>query len=223
MKIIPPEAIDVIDRLAIDIVILNEYTDGEDREPFKNSLRQIGYDDILISRKIGRSNQVLTASKVELGLGEIVAPDFGNSSRTNFLHVVLRSLGLEIVGLRCPAYRVRRDLNAYWNDLRFIIDTVASRPIIFIGDFNGDPDGKKSPAGTHLAELRAAGWNVPAPEGEWSYISHDGSKRSRLDYVVASSRVRVECARYITEVGEIVLAGPLDRSPISDHAALAGC
>jgi len=100
------------------------------------------------------------------------------------------------------------------------MDMAIEKPVVFVGDFNGDPDGKKSPAGTHLAELRSSGWRVPSPEGEWSYISHDGSRRSRLDHVAASPVVQVTNARYVTTVEEIVLAGPSEVSPISDHAAL---
>ena len=221
MKEIPTEAVDVIDRLDADVVLLNEYTDGEIREPFKESLGRIGYDHIFVSGKIGRSNQILIASKVELHLGEIGAPDFDDSSRTNFLHVVMPSIGLGIVGLRCPAYTTRRDLENYWNELRPTIEKSIVQSIVFIGDFNGDPDGKKSPAGTHLLDLRDIGWQVPAPEGEWSYISHNGERRSRLDHLAASPEVRISGTKYITEIGGIVLAGPSAVSPISDHAALS--
>ena len=166
MKRIPPEVIDVIDRLDVDLLVLNEYADGDGREPFKDALRQIGYNNILVSRKIGRSNQVLISSTDELDMGEIFAPDFDGSSRTNFLHILMPAVELNIVGLRCPAYKLRRDLKTYWEELRPIIDMAAAKPIVFVGDFNGDPDGKKSSAGTQLAELRSSGWRVPAPEGE---------------------------------------------------------
>lgn len=220
MKAIPHETVSAIYKLDVDLVILNEYTDGDRREPFKESLRDIGFSNILISQKIGRSNQVLIASKLDLEAGKLAAPTIGDSSRTNFLHVVLPSIGLNVVGLRCPMIKPRRDLNSYWDELRTIIDTTGLDPVVFIGDFNGDPDGKKSPAGTHLSELRANGWHVPAPVGDWSYISFDGSKRSRLDHVAGSPNIKVTAANYVTRVDETLLAGLSSEKPISDHAAL---
>lgn len=220
MKEIPVATIDVINRHHADIVILNEHTDGESREPFKAALGELGYASILGSDKIGRSNQVLIASRRGINPGEIAAPDLDDCSKTNFLHVVVPSIGLNIVGLRCPAYTEGKELSAYWDELRPIIDDSVSERIIFMGDFNGDPDGKRSPAGVNLMELCEAGWRVPAPDGEWSYISHNGKSRSRLDHVSASTEVIIRNARYVTEANGIIIAGTGNSNPISDHAIL---
>ena len=166
MKTIPPGTIDAIDQLKADVLVLSEYADGNVRDQFKAKLREVGYRDVFISEKIGRQNQVLIACKTAAVLGGIKAPVFDDSSATNFLHVHIPACELSIVGLRCPAYKAQRDLTAYWRELRKVIDSCVSEQIVFIGDFNGDPDGRRSPAGVHLSALRDEGWNVPSPGGD---------------------------------------------------------
>lgn len=220
MKVVPPAVTVAIKNLGADIVVLNEYTDGERREYFKSSLEEIGYGSLIVSTKLGRENQVLIASRMPIEHGEITAPGFDDSARTNFLHVLAPEWGLDIVGVRCPAYKRRKDLSLYWSELQTIMSAAAERRAVFIGDFNGDPDRPKTPAGRHLAGLRRKGWAVPSPAGEWSYISHDARRRSRLDFVAATPSTKILTASYIHEVLGIVLAGPAESKPISDHAAL---
>jgi len=220
MKVVPPRAIDALESLAADVVVLNEYTDGEAREWFKNALREIGYQNIVVSTKLGKQNQVLIASRMPIIQGDIAPPAFDDSARTNFLHIVVPEWELDIVGLRCPAYLRRKDLSLYWSELRAIMNAAAARRALFVGDFNGDPDRPTTPAGKHLAELRSAGWTIPSPTGEWSYVSHDAGRRSRLDHVAGTPGVKVLATSYVHEVSGIVLAGPAESKPVSDHAAL---
>lgn len=123
--------------------------------------------------------------------------------------------GIEIVGLRAPAYRNRAETMAYWRALTPIIWKCASRPIFFIGDFNVDPATPQSPAYTLFSSLVQAGWHLPVVAGAWSYVSG-----SRIDHVLSSQPVEVSRCEYVKEIGDRVLAASGAGGGISDHAAL---
>lgn len=102
-----------------------------------------------------------------------------------------------------------------------IIHGSSSRPIIFLGDLNADPDNKKSTGGKALKILDVTDkWFIPRPEGEWSYISSDGKRSSRIDHAICSTSLDNVMAKYVYKINSITLAGPKVTGPISDHAAL---
>ena len=207
MKDIPSHVLTIIGAIGPDLVVLNEYVDGPNRESFKDGLRSLGFENISTSEKIGRSNQVLMASIGTHKQGEIDPPDLDSSSVTNFKHVICAGDNLEVVGVRAPAYTSGKELREYWCSLLDIIRKSRNKRILFLGDFNCDPCKPTTPGGKALSNLRAEGWNVPDPEGEWSYTSWDGQKSSSIDHVVASPSVGKIQARYIKYINSCIVAG----------------
>lgn len=219
-KNIPVEAIEGIRLLDADVLVLTEFVDGLSRITFKESLVEMGYTHISISSRITNNNQVLIASKTPFITGDLMPPTTTEDAATNFLHQILPNHGLEVVGIRPPSYKSKDDLQDYWYQLSNIIDYTQDRAIVFIGDLNCDPFLGRSSGSLALKKLRSAGFIIPNPEGLWSYISYNGTRSSRIDHAVVSSKVNCCKASYITRYGDIILAGPNYEKPISDHAAL---
>lgn len=220
MKEIPASVLSIIDKLAPDMLVLNEYVDGDERTSFKSGLKEIGFTHISVSRKMDRQNQVLMTSKVEHAPGDLEPPSYDGASIANFLHVILPHFDIEIVGLRAPMYKKRQELKSYWSELLSIIRPTISRNIIFIGDFNCNPDISNTPGAEAINLLREDGWRVPPPYGDWSYISYNGQKRSRLDHALCSPGVGDISGTYISKLDSYIIAGPTEQNPISDHAIL---
>jgi hypothetical protein len=211
-----PRFVEVIDKLRPEVITLNEYVHGSTREPLVEALARIGLIHIEISKRVLSNNQVLIASRTPLHVGDLLGPsteDGGGES--NFLHVNVPDFGLEIVGVRAPAYASTVTLDDYWQKLAGIIRSTRERRIVFIGDLNADPEVSNNPGARYLAVLRAEGWNIPFPSGAWSHISG-----TRIDHAVASPAVTGVNAQYMTQLGDIDLASRNTATRISDHAAL---
>jgi len=220
MKKIPTSVLSIINEISPDLLVLNEYVDGDERIHFKYGLKENGFTHISISNKFDRQNQVLIASRVKHKRGDLKPPSYDESSITNFLHVALPIFGIEVVGIRVPAYKKAGELKSYWGELLSIIRSTKSRNIVFVGDFNCDPEISKTPGAKVLKLLREEGWKIPPPYGNWSYISYNGQRRSRLDYTLASPAVDDISGTYISKLGSYIIAGPKEKNPISDHAIL---
>lgn len=220
MKRIPDHVLTVIDELSPDLVTLNEYVDGDERTPFKKGLREIGFPHISVSQKYKRQNQVLIASKTEHKRGDLRPPLYDEAAISNFLHVIVPTFAIEVVGLRAPAYKRTQDQKIYWSDLLAIFKSVAARRIVFVGDFNCNPVNSNTPGARSLNQLCKEGWELPIPSGPWSYISCNGRKRSALDYALCSPAVENLSGTYISAVGSCLVAGTKEQNPISDHAVL---
>jgi hypothetical protein len=121
---------------------------------------------------------------------------------------------MEIVGMRVPSESTKE----YWGTLCNVIHSAAARQIAFVGDFNADPRLDRHIGCTFMCDLIARGWQIPTPDGPWSYISPKGTT-SQIDHAVVSPSLRVTKAISVSEIGGIVLAGA-ESSSISDHAAL---
>jgi endonuclease/exonuclease/phosphatase family metal-dependent hydrolase len=234
-----PRLIDAVRALDADVLVLNEYvhrTPDPSRASFLSALLAMGYRDPIISSQILRNpgavgekpklnNQVLIAAKVEVEQGSLRGPAMVESGgETNFLHVRLAG-GLEIVGMRVPSYD-GANLSAYWKKFLEILQSSQDRSILYVGDMNANPDEPGRGGGAKLAALRAAGWQVPRPSGEWSFEAG-----TSIDHAIASSRFPAISARYVSEVAGLTLArrNSPKRHPnsaidaegtISDHAAL---
>lgn len=220
-KTIPTGVIDVIRSLCPDILILNEYVDGPSRDLFKSELGRIGLGEIEISHASRGQNQILIASRFTHTPGDLQPPDITEHSKTNFLHRRFANSALEVVGIRVPAFKEPELQRAYWRMLSEIVLSVGSRRIVFIGDFNANPERPSTVGGASMCELRQKGWQIPVPDGAWSYTSHDGSQTSRIDHAIVSTQIVVESARYCYYENGIQIAGPKTVEPLSDHAALS--
>jgi endonuclease/exonuclease/phosphatase family metal-dependent hydrolase len=216
-----------------DVLVLTEFVDGPSREHVHATLEGLGFSrkpvvsDRYHTPRGLPHNQVLITARVPLKRGDLEIPALGvpgaeAAARPNFLHAKLPSAGLEIVGLRAPAYKVSAERKAYWRAVREIAATADTRDLrlVLIGDLNASP-AHQSPGGQALRHLRQVGWQVPNPVGDWSYRRR-GAKSppvtSKIDHVIARPPVRVLTAEWVTEVGGHALAGREDAP--SDHAAL---
>ena len=213
---INPRFSEYVDKLSPDILTLNEYVHGSTRGHFIETLGAIGLTHVKCSVRIRSNNQVLIASRLPFESGDLVGPDTedgGGSS--NFLHITFPDSGLAVVGIRVPAYEKKSVLEDYWTKLLALIRSTQNREIVFLGDFNADPDMPKSFAGATLAALRSLGWQIPAPSGSWSFVSG-----SRIDHVVAGPGIGGLQAAYVAELDNAVLASRDTLNRVSDHAAL---
>lgn len=213
---INPRFAEYVEKLSPNVLTLNEYVHGSTRGHFIEALAAIGLTQVKVSMRIRSNNQVLIASRLPFELGDLVGPDTedgGGSS--NFLHIIFPDSGLEVVGIRVPAYEKKSVLDDYWTKLLALICATKHRRIVFLGDFNADPDTPKSFAGAKLAGLRSHGWQVPAPSGSWSFVSG-----SRIDHVVAGPGISGLQAAYVSELDNVALASRDTLNRVSDHAAL---
>ena len=199
-----------------DVLVLNEFVDGATRSALKAALAGQGLAHVRSSDRIGRHNQVLIASKTSLESGSVIPAALDETATSNFLSVRTGTSDLEVVGLRTPAYKTKKDKERFWQALDSTIRPATSLPIIFIGDLNADPNDAKSPGGRTLATLRQGGWQIPEPEGDWSFARKD--VRTRIDHAVVSPRLRVVKATYCSTIGDLVCAGP--HPALYDHAPL---
>ena len=225
--------IGAIRALDAQVLVLNEYVHDEGdagRKVLFAALADTGYGMLELSEQIERNpggeggrlklnNQVLIASRLRMKRGSLRGPRMEESAgETNFLHVVLGN-GLEVVGMRVPMYD-RRRMELYWEKFGQILDGAANRRIVFLGDLNVKLEAPGKWAAGRLTALRAGGWQVPIAEGEWSF---EGG--SRIDHTIASPSFPAIRARYVAQVGEVVLArlrgeASSAAAPVSDHAAL---
>ena len=216
---IPSSFVPAIRELSPDLLILNEYVHGTSRQDVLRDLNHIGLTSLLVSQRLNGNNQVLMLSRYELVQGSLNGPvskDQGGES--NFLHVLLPRQRIEVVGLRAPAY-TGEDLCLYWTNLMALIRNCKARSILFVGDFNTDPDQRRRTAAKHLRALRAEGWSLPSPAGAWSYISPKGNG-TRIDHVLASPALQLNRAEYVSAIGTMVLASPRKAERVSDHTPL---
>jgi endonuclease/exonuclease/phosphatase family metal-dependent hydrolase len=139
----------------------------------------------------------------------------GGAGESNFLHVKLPAAGMEVVGLRAPAYETSAELKAYWEQLAALVRSTFERRIVWIGDLNADPDTPSRIGGRHLAELERQGWQLPRPSGPWSFV-----KGTRIDHVLLSPSVPFVSAEYVTSIGGLDVASNDRAARVSDHAAL---
>lgn len=91
---------------------------------------------------------------------------------------------------------------------------------MYIEDFNCDPNKPRLTGGKVLGALRQKGWCIPTLDGDWSYTSYNGKRRSRLDHVSLSPSAGSVTAEYLTTFGSHVAAGTNAQQPVSDHAVL---
>lgn len=215
---IPAQFLDAVTLLSPDVLVLNEYVHGESRAQMIAGLERSGFPAVSVSPRIPGQNQVLVASRSSHWSGDLAGPATTSAATVNFLHVALA--GLEVVGMRAPAYSNSTQLEAYWKETESLITRTVARRIVFIGDMNCDPDRPRKPGGRALKRLREAGWQIPTPIGEWSFIGKDGTKTSRIDHGICSPTLVRPIATYVTRLNGLVLAGQHSDKAISDHAPL---
>jgi hypothetical protein len=218
-KEVPTQFFDAVALLHPEVLVLNEYVYGEKHaEKMRAGLERIGFPAVSVSPRIPGQNQVLLASRAPHLSGDLVGPATTPAATVNFLHVAMSDL--EVVGMRAPAYSNSSQLEDYWTETESLIMRTVTRRIVFIGDMNCDPDRPLKPGGRALKRLRDAGWLIPTPIGEWSFIGKDGTKFSRIDHCICSPALVRPIATYVYRINGLILAGQTSDKAISDHAAL---
>lgn len=202
-----------------DVLLLNEYVHAGERDALMAFLDDAGLRHLELSERVGKNNQVLIASRFPMVVGDLKGPmtDDG-AGESNFLHVRLAEQSIDIVGIRVPAYAQARMLHDYWQRFADLVQHHKNAKILFIGDFNADPDGKSHIGSVYLARLREQGWHIPRADGLWSFVSG-----SRIDHALlspASMQAAVATARYVSCLDGITLASSDSRDRVSDHAVL---
>lgn len=220
-KPIPPEALRFFTAIDADMVVLNEFVDGASRASFKEELSNIGYPNQQVSAKRGKQNQIFIASKVAISPGDLIPPQQDDAAITNFLHVIINDSGVEVVGIRAPAYKSFSERQSYWRELATTMQSASSRRIVFLGDVNYDPFQGIAASVSEIRFDLASTYSIPNPQGDWSYISLDEKSRTRIDHAIVGERLKVIGAEYISTFNGITLAGGHDSGAITDHAVLA--
>jgi len=227
MKIIA-EALTILDA---DIIVLTEYVPNKKyHDLFENSLKRIGYTDVLISKYYSKindvQNQILIASRLPLKEGSIFPPDHPvDGVRNNIFHVTMGSLG--IIGLRMPLFsgNQKKDQipvisHPWWE---WVIQTARENlncPFIFIGDFNCDLVRKTKDNGLRLEQLTREGWThaIPKDSSVKSFYSKPESKGSTIDHAFLSPQLVLKKTDFILQKGSYHFAKHEDA--LSDHAVL---
>jgi hypothetical protein len=138
-----------IDALRPDVLVLNEYVDGRSRDSMKAGLVRRGLRHIECSTRVGHHNQVLIASRYDFAACAPL-PFSDPMAVSNSLRVHFPSMGVELVGLRTPAYKRAADRTQFWNELSQFIRSARTRPIVFIGDLNANPSMERRAGGKAL-------------------------------------------------------------------------
>jgi endonuclease/exonuclease/phosphatase family metal-dependent hydrolase len=212
----PPGLLWAVEKLHPDILTLNEYVHGKSRAAFLKGLKDLGLLHVAVSQRVDQNNQILIASRYPVRVGDLPPPGMGDGiSESNFLHVSLARPHIEIVGVRVPAYRTRADLHSYWTKFAALVLSASNRHLAFIGDLNADPTSKRHVGTAYLERLCRAGWNLPSPQGDWSFASG-----SRLDHLLASPSLGCSAAQYVRAIDGVPLASKPIGDAVSDHAPL---
>jgi hypothetical protein len=223
-KAVPLAVLHAVAALDLDVLVLTEFVDGEHHGLFKDALRDIGFASLAVSLKAPRQNQVLIAARTEIADDDLMPlPGYTEAAATNWLHRRLPRLGIEVVGLRAPVYLAAGERAGYWGQVERIARGARDRRVIFIGDFATDPHADTRPCAQVFQHLKAEGFQLPNPAGEWSCHAGNGQGGSRVDHAIASPALRISDAKYLYKAGRHNLAGPANGhgEPLSDHAVLS--
>lgn len=213
---IPAGFFRAVELIGPDVLVLNEFKDGETRSELRDRLGAAGLGYVLVSCGKEGHNQVLVASRTPIEMGDLGPPGAPDDHAfTNFLHVRHLTTGLEFVGMRAPAYPKISETAAYWRAMEPILRGASSRRVVFAGDFNVDPLRGGPAVYSLFSSLLARGWQLPQAAGAWSYVSG-----TRIDHVFASPSVGVTRCEYVREIGGVTLASPSREQCVSDHAAV---
>lgn len=220
--------------MAVDVVVLTEFVPR--RSPgFEAAIREAGLAYLEHSELKGSGNNVLIASRHRLEPGRSAVPDFGDQdAQTNVLHMRLADPGIDILGLRIPAYAPRHE---NWKRMWDWIDGAAKQlkdvPAVILGDFNVDPNpdrmSKKWQCPDRLQAMEKEWQRVPTTGASyWSVgrspAGHVLSRPRQLDHAFVSRHLHVREALYQTTTASCVLVDPEKprsrEAALSDHAAL---
>lgn len=209
-KSIHYSALDLIRLTSPDLLILNEFVDGETRNSFKSSMVTQGLQFHLTSPKLGRHNQIFVASRFEImGLSPIgQVPISAMRSNMCFFRILPEFC---VLAVRVPAFKKLTERQNAWT--YYLNEISLFKPNMIIGDLNVDPNDKEN---NFLVDITKAGYRHIAIPGA-SYWTLTGKPRS-LDHVFLGLGHTAE-AKYITDLNSHTIVGN-SGSFASDHAAI---
>jgi len=179
------------------VLVLTEYVVGSDHDRFIKELYKIGLRYYSVSQSVSRQNQILIATKEPHLKGTLTLPSIHPAVPPNFLHVILKESGINIIGFRMPVFeknptKLKRQT---WELILHIANKIINYPSIITGDFNTSPQDPKSKCGNYIKQITDAGWYL-APEKGFSWIhQHSGTKR-KIDHAFVSPKLKVIHAEY---------------------------
>jgi endonuclease/exonuclease/phosphatase family metal-dependent hydrolase len=219
-----------------DFVVLTEFVDGFSRRNFFAELQKFGFTYYISKGHDDKvpdgQNHILIAAKSPLIDGNIKAQVLkvtnfkGKDQETtalpsNVFHVKVPKMDFDILGIRIPDYSKQPVLRkACWNWLLETAANIKDKPFVIMGDFNADPDPRKSPAyfSKCLEQLVKDKWQDASPKEGGSYWTIRGGMEKKLDHIFLSTHFSFRNPEYRTESGQYIFT----KKPgaMSDHAVL---
>ncbi len=207
-KVIPPDLAPALLALAPDILVLCEYVEGRGRPDFHSALREGGLSHIMISDTSNYAggrwhNQILIASRSPVEARPLADHGPDVCCAPNYLSI--RTLGIDLTGLRAPAYTTAYDWYGYWEWLTSVIGGDVA-----IGDFNVDPRRPRKWDRVLTSMADTHGFKIVTPADSWSF-RHSRGAECQIDHALVRHRAGTTSARY--ETAQFV-------PQFTDHAAL---
>lgn len=225
--------------LEADLVFLSEYRRSESQQRDEDTqLALAGYRvarTMVIPRESPadrrkRDNQTLVAARQTepIRIVPSAADNAPEYALDNYCHVV--RCGLEVVGLRLPAYEgrrdeVRRQNDAHWKWLNRTLRPLVGGHSIVLGNVNRDPDSSEQ--SEFFTRMQDAGWRTKRPVGHpWSYRNrslrkddqeHRGTRIDHAFFGQAFELAEVQ-VEYFAATRNDELTGSV--TAISNHAAI---
>jgi|MTBAKMStandDraft_1061839.scaffolds.fasta_scaffold30278_2 endonuclease/exonuclease/phosphatase family metal-dependent hydrolase len=215
-----PESADAAIMLSADIIVFTEYYPQSHEKRFCLTLEQAGYKWQMVSRETSEiSNRVFIVSKIPLVPMLLELPSFDKQLPSNLLGVELPSIGISVIGVRVPAYKVKTKslLTKAWDWIEKTSSLFKDSPTIILGDFNLSHMSVRSIGSGHFERILRSGWHRAEPNGGATFFGYNG-KKSEIDHIIGTTHCRFSDEEIVMKANGYSLAGSPDS--ISDHAVL---
>lgn len=213
------EMVEILLSMQPHIVVLTEFVPAANHEELIKLMSNSGLKYTALSKLDGKHNGVFICSTFPIEKGTITAPPISPACPPSALHVTIPSLGLDILGIRMPAYKKSSLRREYWNWIESEAARAIGRPTIIIGDFNTDSTHSRARCGDRLSQMVKAGWTHAAPKEGSSYWTSKGKPLS-LDHAFVSPQFEVYGSEYVSNFSGKNFVGR-KREFLSDHAILS--
>lgn len=207
-KVLRPELVSALLALGPDILVLCEYVEGHGRPELHEALREGGLEHIAVSctnkYAPGRwHNQILIASRLCINARPLA--DHGPEVCCSPNYLSVRTFGIDLTGLRVPAYTTAEDWYKYWEWLTSVLGGDVA-----IGDFNADPRRPRKWDRVLSTLADTHGFEIVTPKDSWSF-RHSRGAECQIDHALVRHAASATSARY--EATPFV-------PEFTDHAAL---
>lgn len=215
-----PEAAEAAARAGADLIVFTEFYPQEHEARFRSMLADAGYVFQLGSSQYGEvANRVLVVSRMPIEPMAIDPPAFDRQFPSNVQGVTVASLGLNVLGVRVPAYggRTAPLLVKAWEWLERAAAAMRDQPAVIIGDLNVSSAVGNTRVGRSFRQIMENGWSRANPPEAATFFGHHGRK-SEIDHILVTRQCQIRHPAVIRAVPGFVLAGA--PGSISDHGLL---